>query len=231
MRCDWHVTQVCLQMAYPRSSELLPRYLSGEEAIFLHDYPELACFRDMVFLFKALQAPTGDTLPEVRPWDAKDVVLRWSFDAKGAKPSASDSKSLNDNGTSGGDAPTVTLPLARGHFTVHGFNRMLQCTEYLKSSDADELGLGKKPKRAGVLSSLFHFRLFAKMDKPRCPPSGANPSIVAGQPIHSEDDVLHLQQLPDFDGTLRPADVEVRTLLLCSSAFTRAPWRYTPFPS
>ena len=42
-------------MAYERRPELLPMYLSGEEAIFLEDYPELGIFRDIVFIFKALQ--------------------------------------------------------------------------------------------------------------------------------------------------------------------------------
>ena len=45
--------------------------------------------------------------------------------------------------------------------------------------------------------------------KPRLPPSAADPSTLAGQPVHTEDDVLHLRQLPEFGGALRPADVEV----------------------
>jgi hypothetical protein len=188
------LNQVCLQMAYPRSSELLPRYLSGEEAIFLDDYPELAFFRDLVFLFKALQAPTGDTLPEVRPWDAKDVVLRWSFDSK-AKDGAAAAATP--------DVPNMPLPLARGQFAVHGFRRKLECTAYVKPGEVEE-----HTQRKG-LAALFHFRLFAKTETPRCPPSGANPSILAGQRIDTEDDVLHIHTLPDFEGTLRAQDAEV----------------------
>ena len=45
--------------------------------------------------------------------------------------------------------------------------------------------------------------------KPRLPPSAADPSTLAGQPVHSEEDILHLRQLPEFGGALRPADVEV----------------------
>lgn len=49
------LNQVCLRMAYERGPELLPLYMSGEEAIFLEDFPELGCFRDIVFMFKAIQ--------------------------------------------------------------------------------------------------------------------------------------------------------------------------------
>lgn len=32
------------------------------------NYPEMACFRDVVFTFKALMAPTSDALPPLAPW-------------------------------------------------------------------------------------------------------------------------------------------------------------------
>lgn len=34
--------KVCIQMGYPRSEELLPRYLSGEHRLFIDNYPECA---------------------------------------------------------------------------------------------------------------------------------------------------------------------------------------------
>ena len=44
---------------------------------------------------------------------------------------------------------------------------------------------------------------------PRAPPSGANPSTLVGQPIATEDDVLHVRSLPDFGGRLKARDCEL----------------------
>lgn len=33
-------------------------------------------------------------------------------------------------------------------------------------------------------------------------PSQANPSILLGERVDTEDDILHIRNLPDFDGTL-----------------------------
>ena len=44
--------------------------------------------------------------------------------------------------------------------------------------------------------------------KPRLQPSSADPSILAGAPLNTEDDVLHLRHLPDWGGALKASDVE-----------------------
>ena len=43
----------------------------------------------------------------------------------------------------------------------------------------------------------------------RCPPSGANPTDLAGHPVNKEDDVLYIKKLPDFDGRINESDSEL----------------------
>ena len=45
--------------------------------------------------------------------------------------------------------------------------------------------------------------------QPRCPPSAANPSVLAGEHVETEDDILHLKSVPTFDGALRERDSEL----------------------
>jgi hypothetical protein len=162
--------QVCLQGAYERAPAMLPHYLTGKDPVFLEDFPELGFFRDVVFLFKALQAPTVDALPLVRPWLVKDAILRWTFEPKKEK----DKKE-----------PPSDLP--EGQFVVHGFRQKLECGNYVPAGQAEQR------KKKGFAARL-HFKLFGGgAEKPRCPPSGANPSILAGEPVDTEDDVLHIQ--------------------------------------
>ena len=42
----------------------------------------------------------------------------------------------------------------------------------------------------------FWASLFTSGQKPRCPPSGANASVLTGQIVESEDDVLHIRKMP-----------------------------------
>ena len=42
-------------------------------------YPDLAVFRDIVFLFKLMMAPTSDSLPDLKRWRPGDAALSWSF--------------------------------------------------------------------------------------------------------------------------------------------------------
>ena len=45
--------------------------------------------------------------------------------------------------------------------------------------------------------------------RPRCPPSGANPSNLAGTRIDTEEDVLHLRDVPTFENLLKPSESEL----------------------
>jgi hypothetical protein len=61
-----------------------------------------------------------------------------------------------------------------------------------------------------------------KKDDPRVIPSKANPSILLGERVDTEDDILHIRNLPNFDGTLGARDCE----LMCQ--FLTAPYLRIP---
>lgn len=75
----------------------------------------------------------------------------------------------------------------------------------------------KRPKEPGFFAKLWA-SWFRKQT--RAPPSGADPSLLARAQIESEDDVLHLKQLPDFGGSLSQSDSEY---LLCALTGTIRP--------
>ena len=82
-----------------------------------------------------------------------------------------------------------------------------------KAGPPPDAAVPASPARAGGPPKLSLLGKLAatlgRAPKPRLPPSAADPSALAGQPIVSEDDILHLRHLPEFGGALRPADVEV----------------------
>lgn len=98
--------QLCLQMGFPRGAQDdLPAYLSGENPLVLDNFPELGFFRDIVYLFKALLAPSSDALPDLRPWRARDAALAWGYKADS------------------------------GGFSVRGFGGKLKCAAFVKPED------------------------------------------------------------------------------------------------
>ena len=44
-------------------------------------YPDLPVFRDLVFMFKLMMAPTSAALPDLKRWKPADAALSWSFKA------------------------------------------------------------------------------------------------------------------------------------------------------
>jgi hypothetical protein len=66
----------------------------------------------------------------------------------------------------------------------------------------------EKVESKGFFSS-FIARFFGK--KARAPPSAADPSVLAGQPIENEDDVLHIKnhKLPTFGGRVNQRNSEL----------------------
>ena len=96
---------------------------------------------------------------------------------------------------------------AGGAFAVKGFGATLHCGGWLGDADDD----GVPQSKPG-----FFTKLFGKAPKPRLPPSAADASALIGSPVASEDDVLHVRHLPDFDGLLRASDAEMllQTLLV-----------------
>jgi hypothetical protein len=80
----------------------------------------------------------------------------------------------------------------------------------------------KKP-RGGFLNQMF-----GGASKRRAPPSGADPSNLAGEEVVTEDDVLHIDALPDFGRRLSPADSELLIQYL-TAPYIRIPLMLTFF--
>lgn len=93
---------------------------------------------------------------------------------------------------------------AERKLVVSGFGQSLDPSVGSAALAAAEAAKGSFSYRNAVFGILFGSNV-----KPRCPPSGANPSVLAGQVVDTEEDVLHLKKLPDFDGTLRGSDAEL----------------------
>ena len=103
-------------------------------------------------------------------------------------------------------------------FQVHAVGRRLEVAPW-KEGDSGEKGLGWR----SALGGGFLARLFGGGDsRPRCPPSGGNPSNLAGARVDTEEDVLHLADLPTFDGLLRPSESEL-LLTYLTAPYLRIP--------
>ena len=63
--------RICVEMAFPYSAEMMPLYLSGESWLILKNYPELECFRDIVFVFKV----STDRIVIDRPYPLQSLIF------------------------------------------------------------------------------------------------------------------------------------------------------------
>mmetsp|Transcript_70630 Transcript_70630/g.197306 ORF Transcript_70630/g.197306 Transcript_70630/m.197306 type:complete len:905 (-) Transcript_70630:1623-4337(-) len=175
------LNQLCLVMGFDRGPMMLEKYLTGEEGAIMDLYPELGFFRDVIFLFKAMMAPTSDALPPLKPWKPVEARLLWK-----AKPPKKQGES--------------------GLLEVMGFGMKLSgAAAYV--TEAEKLEASNKTQK-GYLSRIGN-ALGLTSSSARCPPSGADPSNLAGQKILTEDDVLHIKFLPDFDGRLNSRHSEL----------------------
>ena len=143
-------------------------------------HPEIGFFRDIVFMFKLVMVPTLEMLPEVKCWEPEEAVLSW-----GASPGS-------------GNNPDPS-------YVVMGFGRRLECTHLSISIEEQQLKY-KLPR--GIFSRFLRY-VGVGAKKPRSTPSQANPSILLGERVDTEDDILHIRNLPDFDGTLGAKDCEL----------------------
>ena len=106
-------------------------------------------------------------------------------------------------------------------FHAHAFARKLEVHPWKEGDAGDKGGAGSGWRSAlggGFLASLFG----AGDARPRCPPSGGNPSNLAGKRVDTEEDVLHLTNLPTFDGLLRPSESEL-LLTYLTAPYLRVP--------
>ena len=182
--------QVALAIGYERSPDALSNYFSCENRDMADHYPELVALRDSVFMFKALMAPTSDSLPDLRRWTFQDSQLNWKIE----RDERSGAYNLN----------------------VTAFDRQMRVAPWARElrmvADKDVDPKTGKKKRIYGFRSVFGGGFLAKSvgdKRPRCPPSGGNPSNLVGMRIDTEEDVLHLQTLPTFDDLLKPSETEL----------------------
>mmetsp|Transcript_15429 Transcript_15429/g.33214 ORF Transcript_15429/g.33214 Transcript_15429/m.33214 type:complete len:1344 (-) Transcript_15429:16-4047(-) len=190
------LNQLCVQMGFDRvnGNRGMARYFSGEDPALVDHYPELGLFRDIVFLFKALLAPTSTSLPEVRRWKSTDARLFWSVGKKAVE--SEDAPDVKQQAQTGEDTTVILNVAAFG-------KPKLECAGYARSYVAENL------QSKSMLASFLDLLGMGGSNQPRAPPSGANPSNLVGKEIRTEDDVLHVRHLPDFGGRLRARDCEL----------------------
>lgn len=204
------LAQLCLQTGFP-VLEQPEVYLTGEMPELLDCYPELAFFRDVVFTFKALQAPTSDALPSVRAWRPADAALHWASKSNPPKP-----RSKRD----------ADYRIPPRQLVIRGFGKVL-AIQYdddlgIKSEGGPKIGLAEE-KRVGSRSKWRHFLDFVGLGRlPRAPPSKGDPSVLVGQKVYTEEDVLFVRHLPDFDGMLNARDCELLVTYL-TAPYLRIP--------
>ncbi|KYK65659.1 EF hand domain-containing protein [Toxoplasma gondii TgCatPRC2] len=177
---------VAVSWAFPRQRPSVELYMSGEKSDIADLFPEFVYLRDLVFMFKALMTPAANALPDLRRWSVADATLRWRFD------------------------PTEE------RFSVTAFQKQLNCSFFGTENDYYE----KVRSQKGAVYRQSVFQRLAQWlgvgEKPRAPPSGADPStllpasaLAAGDRITTEEDVLYIKKLPTFNASLRPQDCEL----------------------
>lgn len=212
--------QVCLEIGFNRdypSKDFLSYYATGEFPSIIDFYPELEVYRDIIFIFKFMQTPSNEALPEIKYWYPADARLTWTYDrekkrftvkgfgGKVLKPYAM----MPEGAIKGKSEHLKELEVeerekrARGELTADDEESV-----DLQQARADLAAAKEREKESkpGFLSSLFS-RFFG--GKSRAPPSAADPSALCGQEINNEDDVLHVHRLPDFGGRITQRNSEL----------------------
>ncbi len=193
------IDQLNLQMGFPRGKEEM--YITGELRGILDLYPEIGYFRDLVFMLKLVMLPSTDDLPELKPWTPTDAELTWK-----THPVTFEGKEPNRK----------RIP---AYYSVRAFDKKLKCK--LPTIPVEEQHLQQVKRSRSAFSGILRF-IGLSTAKPRALPSQANPSIVLGERVDTEDDILHIRTMPDFSGTLGASDVEL-LLQYLTAPYVRIP--------
>ena len=90
----------------------------------------------------------------------------------------------------------------KNEYEVRAFDQVLSCAPPI---DPDEEAKKKEADSKGFFSRIWGF--FSKDS--RAGPSGADPSALAGEHVDNEEDVLHVKDMPSFNGKLSASAAEL----------------------
>ena len=199
------MSNLCIQIGFPEGEdgELLPYYLSGEEMTILENYPELGYLRDIVFLFKIMMAPTKETLPGLKRWEPSQARLTWHFRGDSKEESEEEEQKKKKKNKK-----------SKNRFVVGAFDtKDLKCVAYVSDLEEDgSVGGVKSTKNKGILrGAMSAITRFFWSRSSRSPPSQADPNVLlkGSKSVRTEEDVLHIRHLPDFEGRLGAQSVEL----------------------
>lgn len=202
--------QLCDQIGFDKSPEVLPLYMTGEDSVLIDNYPEIAFFRDIVYLFKMMMAPTSDMLPEIRYWTYKDAALKWSWKDKSTKESRA----------SGEVAGKLKVDGFGGRMKILGYDKEAHdaaIDQKIQASEARKAAAAKQWKKRKPMFKRFASRfagIGGKKSRPRAGLSGANPSELLDCDVETEEDILHVRHLPDYDGAINAQSLELLSTYL-----------------
>ena len=205
--------QLCIQMGYPTGDiQMMGQYLSGENRSIIDIYPEFQYFRDINFMLRLLMVPSNENMPRRTKWKATDAELTWCYVPPKKNNSSIGVSGVSNSGSSATEALSDALMNAEitGTFQVIGFqNRILSWkNDGKRESQSSEIINGEVSTgtNRGFLTRIF---LGKGKRIGRAPQSLANPSHLAGTEILDEEDVLHVDKLPNFGGRLPAQHCEV----------------------
>lgn len=94
------------------------------------------------------------------------------------------------------------------NYVVRGFNKELDCSQPSTTIEEEQFKSSSHTRPKGFFRRILQY-IGLSGKQPRSTPSQANPSILLGERVDTEDDILHVLKLPDFDGTLGARDCEL----------------------
>jgi len=86
----------------------------------------------------------------------------------------------------------LSWSLEEDNYVVKGFGRVLDCIQSVVPIEEQQLRTTKSQQNKGIIAKLLRF-IGIKGRTPRSIPSQANPSILLGERVDNEDDILHIR--------------------------------------
>lgn len=215
--------RLCVALGYPvlDNGADLADYLVGAKPGLLDDLPELAHLRDIVATLKTAIAPIARAVDKDTNLGLVSARPTWRI----AEPDGGDERARAQARRAKfplrlADAVGVKLHVSAFDQDIDFSAGQASRSEVGDASDVfedldneaevdDDLLLGRNATVAERLLARLRAALTPNA-KPRAPPSGADPSYLAGELVTSEEDVLHLPSLPGDLGAIQHVDHEAR---------------------